>query len=106
ALRDKAGNPLIADIDPLDVPQSYPTDDPDFTAAPLFQPPTLEDKDKRGEVDHLIPRVDKRGCACGSTAPENALVISGKLNRKMSNRMNDSDRIKLLQTWVPGYVPR
>jgi uncharacterized protein (TIGR03382 family) len=105
ALKDRNGNPLIADINPLNTPLSYPEDDPSFSPDPTIPIGPLEDKDKRAEVDHLIPRKDIRGCPCGTNSPENALVISGKLNRKMSNRPDDPDRIKLLTAWVPGYVP-
>jgi hypothetical protein len=56
------------------------------------------------QVDHMLPRVDVFGCPCGTNGYNNALLISGKLNRQMSNDLKHPDRIKILQAHVPGYV--
>jgi uncharacterized protein (TIGR03382 family) len=57
------------------------------------------------QIDHIIPRIDIHGCKCGTNGYNNAAAISTTLNNKMSNNMRDPDRIKMLQAFVPGYVP-
>jgi hypothetical protein len=56
------------------------------------------------QVDHILPRVDVYGCPCGTNGYNNALIISGSLNRAMSNDLRHPDRIAILQEYVPGYV--
>lgn len=52
--------------------------------------------DQSPQVDHIIPRVDIHGCACGPNSPANSLVISAKLNREMSNLSENEKRQFLL----------
>ncbi len=54
----------------------------------------------RPEVDHIIPRVDIQGCACGPNSPANALVISASLNRQMSNFSQHPKRLALLDIYT------
>lgn len=64
--------------------------------------------DNSPEVDHLIPRVDKYGCGCGTNAPSNALLISRELNNSMSNNyVTNAAREALLTFYTsPAAVPR
>ena len=48
------------------------------------------------EVDHLVPRVDRYGCGCGTNAPSNALLISRALNNSLSNNPANVDRVAVL----------
>lgn len=75
-------------------------DDPEFQEDLEWAAPTAP-----MQIDHIIPRIDIHGCACGTNGYNNAAVITGPLNNKMSNNMRDPDRIKMLQAFVPGYVP-
>jgi hypothetical protein len=94
----------IGDVDQLSLSRWYypPYNDDAEIDEPYQLPTTLTTS---AQVDHIIPRIDIHGCACGTNAPSNAAVISGQLNRKMSNNLRDPDRIKMLQALVPGYVP-
>jgi hypothetical protein len=49
------------------------------------------------QIHHVLPRNDRRGCACGTNSMSNAVVISRSLNRHLSN----ADR-KSLTTMCPG----
>ena len=52
------------------------------------------------QVDHIIPRKDISGCDCGSNSYANALVISARLNREMSNRCSNPKRLAILQKYT------
>lgn len=41
--------------------------------------------DNAAELDHIIPRVDSKGCVCGDASPNNIAVISRSMNASMSN---------------------
>lgn len=56
--------------------------------------------DRYPQVDHIIPRKDSKGCTCGSNSKANALVISGKLNREMSNNCLDPKRLQILDAYT------
>jgi len=58
------------------------------------------------QVDHIIPRVDIRGCRCGTNQFANAAINSAWQNVRMSNDMNHPDRIKALCQWTnPSTLP-
>jgi MYXO-CTERM domain-containing protein len=46
--------------------------------------------------DHLVPRVDRYGCGCGTNSPRNAAAVSAQLNNGMSNDSQNSVRVALL----------
>lgn len=52
------------------------------------------------EVDHIIPRVDIRGCGCGQNSYANALVISRGLNNDMKNYCDNPDRVEILDEFT------
>ena len=51
-------------------------------------------------VDHIIPRKDISGCDCGPNSYANALVISARLNREMSNRCSNPKRLAILEKYT------
>lgn len=53
------------------------------------------------ELDHIIPRVDSKGCECGTNSAANAALISRQLNGKMSNSCLNSERERMLERWAP-----
>ncbi len=52
------------------------------------------------QIDHIIPRVDVHGCACGPASYANAIPISASLNGAMSNNSQHPARKLILQTWT------
>jgi MYXO-CTERM domain-containing protein len=46
--------------------------------------------------DHIVPRVDRYGCGCGTNSPRNAASASAQLNNGMSNDSENSIRVALL----------
>ena len=57
--------------------------DPDYYVPP---PPQYQtDPAHRASIDHIIPRLDSHGCACGDNSVRNAQVISVRLNSSMQN---------------------
>lgn len=58
------------------------------------------------EVDHIIPRTDIYGCACGPNSISNALLISKKLNIELSNNSQHPKRQFLLDTWTTTAAAR
>jgi hypothetical protein len=52
------------------------------------------------QVDHIIPRVDIQGCACGQNSVANALVISAELNGEMSNYCSHPKRVDILNKYT------
>ncbi len=58
------------------------------------------------QVDHIIPRVDIFGCACGPNSLSNAMLISAKLNGEMSNDSQHPKRKFLLATWTKAFSAR
>lgn len=54
------------------------------------------------EIDHIIPRVDSKGCLCGDVTPNNAAVISREMNHGMSNTspLYDENRSKMFEQYV------
>ncbi len=52
------------------------------------------------QIDHIIPRVDLYGCACGPNSKANALFESAKLNGEMSNNSQHPTRVYLLDKWT------
>jgi hypothetical protein len=61
--------------------------------------------DDAPEVDHIIPRVDKYGCPCGSNSSRNAHIISAKLNRELSNNCSDPRRIAIIKHYAVAPGP-
>lgn len=60
------------------------------------------------QIDHIIPRVDKYGCDCGSNSSNNAQVISAKLNNELSNNCSDPRRIEIIEHYKKrklGIIP-
>jgi hypothetical protein len=57
------------------------------------------------QVDHIIPRVDKNGCPCGSNSFKNAQVISAKLNRQLSNSCSDPRRRAMIDFYTKPLSP-
>lgn len=53
------------------------------------------------ELDHIIPRLDSKGCECGTNSAANAALISRKLNGQMSNSCLNPDRRRMLERWAP-----
>lgn len=51
----------------------------------------------RATVDHIIPRVDSHGCACGPDTIANAQVISASSNSSMQNSCEDPRRKEILK---------
>lgn len=81
--------------------------DPSNPNAASVTPQTSGGYASTAQVDHLIPRVDKYGCGCGTSAYSNALVISAKLNGSMSNNGSDARRMDILTrpSWPQAYSP-
>jgi hypothetical protein len=52
------------------------------------------------QIDHIIPRVDKFGCPCGSNSVKNAQVISALLNSKLSNNCADPIRVAMIKHYT------
>jgi hypothetical protein len=71
--------------------------DPDY-ALPLNT--GMEYTPNRLSVDHIIPRIDSHGCACGSDDVDNAQVISAFANSSMQNSCNDPRRIAILNQYT------
>ena len=86
----------------LNYRQDLAIDDDDLLPSPflILPPPRPQDNDRYANIDHIIPRVDKRGCECGTNSPANALVISRVLNMGMSNNVKDEDRIAILRRYT------
>jgi hypothetical protein len=57
------------------------------------------------EVDHIIPRVDKHGCVCGTNSFKNAQVISKKLNGQLSNNCSDPRRRAIIDFYTKPLPP-
>lgn len=62
----------------------------------LDNDPFVLDWKCKAQVDHIIPRVDIKGCAYGTNSYSNALLISAELNNKMKNYCDDPDRVAIL----------
>lgn len=60
------------------------TSEAPFDTNSALQKSNIYDGDA-AEIDHIIPRVDSKGCLCGDVTPDNAAVISRELNQKMLN---------------------
>lgn len=60
----------------------------------------------RPQIDHIIPRVDKYGCACGSNAANNAQVISAGLNVDLSNYCGNGPMGQKRQAILNYYASR
>lgn len=58
--------------------------------------------DDAAEIDHIIPRVDSKGCLCGDPTPNNAAVISRQLNAQMLNvsPKYNQDRARMYEKYV------
>jgi hypothetical protein len=56
------------------------------------------------EVHHVVRRKDLRDCDWGTNSNKNAVVISGKLNRRLKNKYPSVDEIKRVNQ-VPAYTP-
>ncbi len=55
------------------------------------------------QVDHIVPRVDKNGCPCGTNSSKNAHVISAQLNAEMGNNCEDPRRKAIIDYYrVPS----
>lgn len=52
----------------------------------------------RPNVHHVIPRVDRRGCPCGTNSPSNAAMISNELNGHFLNYKRPADEIALINS--------
>jgi len=72
--------------------------DPLYQGGPVY--------DQTPQIDHIIPRVDIKGCACGPNTSANALVISAKLNGEMSNNSAHPTRQAILQFYATSGTPR
>ncbi len=59
-----------------------------------------EDESCRPQVDHIIPRVDIKGCECGPNSVANAAVISGKLNEANSNYCDTESKLAMFDEWT------
>ena len=72
-----------------------------FDPEPNLQKDNLYDADA-AEIDHIIPRVDSKGCLCGQVTPNNAAVISRQLNASMSNTspLYNADRARMFEKYV------
>jgi MYXO-CTERM domain-containing protein len=56
------------------------------------------------QIDHIVPRVDRYGCGCGTNSPRNAAAVSAQLNNWMSNDSGNQARIAILCAYAkwPG----
>lgn len=54
----------------------------------------------RAEVHHIVPRLDSRGCPCGSSGYGNALLISNSLNNTLSNDRSNPMHEALIQRFT------
>ncbi|TKD01984.1 hypothetical protein [Polyangium fumosum] len=76
--------------------------EPDILKNPESTPNQYDPE--RAEVHHVVRRKDKRLCPWGTNSNKNAAVISGKLNRHLTNNDPSSDEVKRINQ-VPAYTP-
>lgn len=55
------------------------------------------------QVDHIIPRMDIKGCKCGKNSSKNAQVLSAGLNNYLSNYCGSSPQGQLRQQLIAFY---
>lgn len=112
-------NTVRSDLAGFDVDPAYMSDNLTCAGAPGSGAPDGSLWYQRGvsthnpcaaEVDHIIPRVDVHGCACGSNSSKNAQLISRRLNNWLSNDCNPKRpagraRLKIIDGYNKGNLP-
>ncbi|WP_284720640.1 hypothetical protein [Polyangium sorediatum] len=91
---------------------TYPCVDENCKPTTCTEPDILKDPEntphqydpERAEVHHVVRRKDKRLCPWGTNSNKNAAVISGKLNRHLTNNYPSADEVKRIHQ-VPAYTP-
>ncbi|MRG93099.1 hypothetical protein [Polyangium spumosum] len=68
-----------------------------------IDPPPF-DPGQLAEVNHVVPRVDKRSCDWGTNSNKNAAVISNKLNNWLRNRNPPVEEVKRVNA-AKSYAP-
>jgi hypothetical protein len=98
-IRDKnkggnTANPPTSDL--WSIPELQDIDDTPCNGQLVENDPT---NDCAAEIDHIIPRIDSKGCPCGTNSYRNAIVISRRLNGAppgLGNDCTDPRRIRMI----------